>query len=324
MKSVQPKNMKWYNERLIIECLLQASAATKADIAEKTGMSITTVRTQLQALMQKKAVCTVGVPESIGGRPAEKYEIADNYAPFLFIDFGFWESTMIILSLTGKVLLEKLVSTAQLESEVVEVLKQFEDIFMIEIAVPGIPVRNGFLYGKTLEKKEHYSFPFLEQIEAHIAVEIINDLNLCAVNQIQKFPEIDHLVYLSFDSCVGMGIIIDRKLYTGHQFFAGEVGLLDYEGQVIDKWLSTGDIQKREEVICYVLELVSLVLSPQVVIVSEAKLPEKRIAATVGKVKNRIWSDQEILLTDANGKMNLSGVHYQATAIFLKKGWADQ
>lgn len=323
MKSVQPKNMKKYNERLLIEFLLSCSNATKAEISEKTGMSITTVRTQLQALMDKEAVCTMGEPESIGGRPAEKYALSSSYAPFLFIDFGFAKSTVIVQSLSGKKLVEQVLRTEQIEAVIIALLDQFSQIELIEIAVPGIPVEQGFLYGENLDEKKTYHFDFLSQVSETISVEVINDLNLCAFGQLQKYPAVEHLVYLSFGDCVGTGIIIDRKLYTGYQAFAGEIGLLNYEGHVIDEWLRTSDDNQREAVIRYVLELVSLLLSPQMIIVSECRLSEKAIEMVSEEVNKRIWSEQQIVLTKEAEGDRLSGAYRQAVNNFMEKGWTE-
>lgn len=324
MKSVQPKNMKKYNERLIIEYLLQTSTATKAEISEKTGMSITTVRTQLQALMNKEAVCTVGVPESIGGRPAEKYALTGSFAPFIYIDFGFESSKITVLSLTGESLVDETKPSIQLEETIFDLLNQYPQIELIELSVPGIPIEQGFIYGENLEQKKSYSFDFLMRIDTAISVEIFNDLNLCAFGQLQKYPTVEHLVYLSFSGCAGTGIIIDRKLYTGYQAFAGELGLLSYQGRVIDEWLSDSNDQKREEVIRYVLELISLTLSPQLIVISETQLSERQLSPVIEEVKERIWSDQEIVSIGAEEVHGKLGAHRQAIDHFMKKGWSEE
>lgn len=323
MKSVQPKNMKWHNERLIIEYLLKKSVAAKSEIAEATGMSVTTVRTQLKSLIERKAVCTFGDPESLGGRPAEKYTLTDSFAPILYVAFGFEKTELTILSMTGKLLLEKTIPTELLDEEVAALLSNKPQIDLVEISVPGIPIKKGFLYGENLEEGNSYSFGFLDDLPSNISIEILNDLNLCAIGELKNYPEVNHLVYLSFSGCAGTGIIIDRKLYTGHQAFAGELGMLSYEDKLIDEWLNSPDEKERSKVIQFVLELISLTLSPEVLVFSESKLPQEKILQIVSNLQNKLWAEPKIVFKDSKKQNGLSGAHHQAIDLFLKKGWEE-
>ncbi|MGC6770413.1 ROK family protein [Enterococcus sp. LJL128] len=322
MKGVKPQNMKSYNERRIIEFLLRVKSATKPEIAEAAGISVTTVRNQLIDLIQEKSVESFGDPESIGGRPAEKYCLSSRFAPFLYIEFGFQNCRCILFSLTGKQLLTRTIEPNQLETTLMEILKKEQQIDYIVLTVPGIPVANGFIYGENLEQRQQYTFDFLSKFPSKINVEILNDLNLSAFGQAASNNLIKNLVYLSFNSCVGTGIVIDGKVYKGYQQFAGEIGMLSNGEKNIDECLASADIIERKKIINYLLELVALLISPEMIVINDEVIQEKELIAGIKEVQKKLWTKPMILLNPPIEESNYAGAIQLAIDNFLAKGWA--
>lgn len=81
----------------------------------------------------------------------------------------------------------------------------------------------------------------------HIPIRITNDANVFAMGEkfFGKGSTYKNLVGVTLGSGLGTGIIIDNKLYSGAYSSAGEIGLIPYNGKILEDYCS-GKFFQRE------------------------------------------------------------------------------
>ncbi|MDQ0196429.1 ROK family protein [Paenibacillus wynnii] len=209
--------------------------ATKKQIAETTGLSIVTVGTMLQHLVQQNEVLEAGLTSSSGGRPAQQYIYNVDYALALIL-FPFEKNGLILIHHTVVNLSGHCVHEAEMKVEMID-LATFEKIIdPLLIAYPSIQALGFGLPGAEYDGKmivsdyeallgisltEH----FRNRYQKPVVME--NDVNAAVIgfcNRTQAAPD-SAIVYLYFPERFppGAGLYINGKLYKGKRSFAGEV-----------------------------------------------------------------------------------------------------
>ena len=73
--SGKPELMKQMNMTLLYRALLSLGSATRVELADKTRISLTTVRALLEKLLQRGEVIGTEWEASSGGRRAQRYSL---------------------------------------------------------------------------------------------------------------------------------------------------------------------------------------------------------------------------------------------------------
>ena len=237
---INHKAIKNYNRRKIINLLSVRRELTRQAISLKTGISIPTVASNIQELIDEGLVEEAGTAESTGGRKA----VIVRYLPDARVSFG-----VEITRTKVRILLSNLDLEIRFESELVmepfgridEVMNRTsEEIERILLSL-GIPAEKvlgvGFsLPGTVNQKKMTLELapnmgmkdilfkPFEEAF--HYPIYIENEANSGALAELKlgKAAKSGELVYVSVGGGIGTGLIINGKLYKGKNQRAGEFG----------------------------------------------------------------------------------------------------
>ena len=130
--------------------------------------------------------------------------------------------------------------------EVLHDLYQFIDPFYktgikaIGIGVPGL-VSNGYVFD-VINIPAWKEIPLRSLLEEHyqLPVAVNNDANCFALGEFYfgKGKNADSMIGLTIGTGLGSGIIIHKKLYTGHNGGAGEFGMMEYRDQCYEYYAS--------------------------------------------------------------------------------------
>lgn len=118
-----------------------------------------------------------------------------------------------------------------------------KDTEKIGIGVPSVvDVKKGIVYDtqNIPSWKEVHLKEYLEDV-FKVPVAINNDANCYAMGVYAKYPAEDKpesLVVVTLGTGVGVGIVIDGKLYSGANCGAGEVGCLPYRDSILEDYCS--------------------------------------------------------------------------------------
>ena len=232
--------IKQVNTGTLLKHIRDQGPISRAELVKTTKLSPTTVSVIVEELLQEGLVTEVGMGESSGGRRPILLEFQPKARLAVGVDIGVRKSTVAILDLLGNTLLSQSyvpnLENKQLFmqdiihhiSEILQASKSLEqDILGIGVATPGLLDREkkNIVYSSSLGFTD---VPLYEALEQHFSlpIRIDNDMNAAALGEkvMGAGRNISHLIYVSVETGIGAGIIIDDRIYDGATGGAGEFG----------------------------------------------------------------------------------------------------
>lgn len=274
MKPYVSSHLKDMNRRNVFELLCKMEETSKAELSHITGISPPTVMKIIQFLAEKELVTELGKGEAALGRKPQMLRLNKNR--YYFIG-AIHEGDFLRVGLSNLknelVALKKIKVHADFKQTMEETLFQvinellveneiyLSDVLGIGLGLPGIydveqeKILTAPLIGIPGEMEIG---PILRKIENyyHKSVSVDNDLNMDVLGEfldLELTPEND-LLYLSFGTGIGSGVILNGKLRRGKHYMCGEVGYMTFlDDYVADSggagWLESkinlGAIQKK-------------------------------------------------------------------------------
>lgn len=243
--------MRALNQRLVLDRLRDHGEATRPEIAAQAGLSKPTVGQALLDLEQHGLVRAIGRRADRPGRAAVIYRTAPDAGYIVGVDVGRRVVHVAVADLHGTVvarveqpnrarsgtMLLRIVGES-VDRAVREAGLAPTDIVVTVLGTPGVPDavagtvhRAPNLPGWERRGLLHELFTLLGANGSTVIVE--NDANLCAVGEHAQgaAQDIDVVVCLTVGTGIGMGILINGRLFRGAHGAAGEIADLPY-GQV--------------------------------------------------------------------------------------------
>jgi len=135
-------------------------------------------------------------------------------------------------------------SVEEVLNDIYQVVDQLisEDIDAIGIGVPSVvDVEQGIVYD-VLYIPSWVEVPLKKHMEAryHVPVFVNNDANCFAVGEhyFGKGKGVDSMIGMTLGTGLGAGVIVNNKLYAGHNCGAGEFGLFNYKDNILEYYAS--------------------------------------------------------------------------------------
>ncbi|MBZ4666904.1 MAG: hypothetical protein PWP07_144 [Epulopiscium sp.] len=238
--SVDQEIIKDSNRKRILQLLSKKREATKQEIAKELEISIPTVTTNINALIEEGILEEAGVAESTGGRKPVIVRFLPNSRYSFGVDFSLYFVRVALTNLDSDIIYE---TTFKIEgfSNMNEVIRKIERITKDILREKKIPTEKvlgiGFsLPGTVNEEKmllemapnlkiKNISFKEFDHI-LEFPVYIENEANAAALAELSVgiAKQLRNLVYISITKGIGTGIVIQDYLYKGKNKRAGEFG----------------------------------------------------------------------------------------------------
>lgn len=267
--AAEPRLLKQANLSLMRRIMKTRDTVTRAELAEETQISPTTVRLLMREMLQDGELESVGYDPSSGGRKAERYRFrADRYCGAAVCMIGN-EAYGLLTDACGSVL-----ESRQLETEDVtlraavfsylDAQTHNKEIRVIGLGVPGIVEGGGYWQDSDFGDEMHkYELGDLIAERYGVPVVLENDVNAIILGfgrcYHHQYPlegeENTNMAYLHLEKgCVSAGFIAGGKIIRGCGNFAGELGLLPMEdGRTLSE--QVGDARKEQEYIRIVTQI---------------------------------------------------------------------
>jgi predicted NBD/HSP70 family sugar kinase len=231
------------NERAVYERIRQHGPVSRPQLAEATGLSKPTISLALADLERWKLVRAVGHRSGNTGRAAVLYEIRPEAGYVIAIDVGRAWIRLALANLAGDVLARRTEpsqagSARQLVAQIskraralaAEVGVAYQKITFTVIGSPGfVDPRSGTI--QLAPNLAGWGHPgVLESLRAELGAKfaVENDVKLATLGE-QAHGQgkgIANFAFVSIGTGIGMGIVIDGRLYRGSRGAAGEIGYL--------------------------------------------------------------------------------------------------
>ena len=238
-----PPLLRRMNQRLLLDRLFAHGAAIRPQLARETGLSLPTVIAALRDLEDAGLVRPAGRQLLEHGRPAAAYEANPAAGRVLGVDVGREKLRVLVADLAGEPLgppleVRNRARTAdalvdQVESVVAQAAEavgiKAADVTHTVIGSPGVldPGRGRIRYASNLPgwQRPGLAETLAERLGAALTID--NDANLAALGEhaYGAARGLDNFAYLQLGTGVGLGLVLDGRLYRGRGA-AGEIGFL--------------------------------------------------------------------------------------------------
>jgi predicted NBD/HSP70 family sugar kinase len=246
--AVAPSLLREMNQRLLLDLLFRSGPATRPQLAREAGLSQPTVFAALSDLDKAGLVRPAGRPEVSSGRPAVLYEANPAAGSVVGVDIGRNWLHLVLADLAGEELARLDVrNTARTSMKLVEQVSRavqkltagaglaVEDVTHTVVGSPGVldAPRGRVRYAGNLPGWQRPGLAEALEGKLGASLTIDNDANLAALGEYTfgSARQAQQFAYLHIGTGVGLGLVIDGKLYRGFNGSAGEVGYLPILGE---------------------------------------------------------------------------------------------
>jgi predicted NBD/HSP70 family sugar kinase len=225
----------------MLQLIRGGEGATRADLAELTGLARSTIAQRLEQLLAQDLLRQAGESESTGGRPPMLFAFNEDAGVVLAADLGATHSRLALTNLGGRVLAEERgdIAIAAGPAEVLDwVDERFHallrkagrddgEVHGIGIGVPG-PVEHATGRPRNppiMPGWDGYPVPerFADRYQVPVLVD--NDVNIMALGEHwTHWPDTDHLLFIKVGTGIGCGIVVDGRIHRGADGAAGDIG----------------------------------------------------------------------------------------------------
>ncbi|MFB9904926.1 ROK family transcriptional regulator [Allokutzneria oryzae] len=237
--------MRTLNQRAVLDRLRHVGPATRPQIAKDTGLSKPTVGQALLGLEEAGLVRAAGRTSAGPGRSAVVYEADPTAGHVLVVDIGRQRLRLAAVDLTGAVVARRdernrcrsassLVRTVrQLAEELLDGAGlSLDSVITKVVGSPGVPDSGNRALQHAPNLPGWGRKGLLDELEAELGAGLMveNDANLAALGEREQGAArgANSFVLITVGTGLGMGIVVDGKLFRGAHGAAGEIGYLPY------------------------------------------------------------------------------------------------
>ena len=242
MIEVSHSKIKETNRKKIISLLLEKNEITKLDISRMLDISITTVSTNITELKNEGIVEDVRSLESTGGRKAIAIKLNENCRYSIGIALTVNHIKISLVNLKRNVVenirvrhddgIENIIA---LVNENISMIMEKYNISSDNLLGIGISLQGTVDFNAGIVKYSYLlgikDFNLRERFEyLNVPIYVDNEANLSAYYEfLNRKGMLKNLLYISITDGLGLGIIINGKIYRGDNNSSGEMGHMKIE-----------------------------------------------------------------------------------------------
>lgn len=238
-------DLKERSHRKVFSLIRAQGQVSGALLSKQTEMQPSSLVYILRHLKDKNLIRVSGFGTSTqkGGKRPVLWEVNPDYGLIMGLEVMRHAIRAVLVNLAGEVLMkvEKEFTPGRTEKNISRIINTIQEIITecndapekllyISLAIPGIvdPTTQNVVYSFGL-KMEDYDLRGRISEEFDIPVGIINDANAGALGE-QWFNQegniINNILYIMYNPLVGgmgLGVVVNQKIYTGSNGIAGEI-----------------------------------------------------------------------------------------------------
>ena len=235
-------------ESQILTLLSCRDGATIPQIADALGISIGTATKYVGLLLEENALEDCGKTESVTGRRPHRYSLRANTGWFLGLEVNDRYVNVGLMDFQGNLREKRIVEGFSLESKgafgrlcnilqraIAVAQESGYPIMGVCLAIPGrIDERTGESYTYFYEPGKALALRLQEQLK--LPISLLNDTRAMTCGEYIKGAGVgtQDMLLINVNWGLGMGIVMEGKLYSGKSGYAGELGhVYGFDNQII-------------------------------------------------------------------------------------------
>ena len=237
-KVLRPRQVRGANRAVVLDLLRQHERLSRVDIARRSGLSEGTVSRIIAELMRRHLVAEDGAESSTGGRPATRLQLEESRVA-VGVDIQNWETRFSIGTMKGRILESERFQTPSSPDRTMDLIAQQFAAYRKRFGkdcVEGLGISTrGIVNSDTgvveLGNDPNWvRVPVKEHLQSVLQAPVFVENNVRAAALAEYTygdPEIQRrhcLLFVAVDDGVGIGTVLDGKVYHGPRMAAGEFG----------------------------------------------------------------------------------------------------
>lgn len=278
--TARPQLLKQLNLSFIRKSIKNRGSATRAEIAQDTKISSTTIRSLLNELLENQELESIGYDQSSGGRKAERYRFQPERYCCVAICISGNQLHTLLINIYGKIIETHIyhVTDDNYEQIIFPFLDELvtkREIKAIGLGVPGI-VEGRNYWKKHLDQDNLFKINIGDHLFSRYGIPVLleNDIKAIALGFAQCYqkefpdtkPEDVNMAFVYFDTAsISAGFITEGRIIRGFHDFSGELGLIPMEQyQLLDASLAEPmDDNQYSHLVTQVLSWICAILNPE-------------------------------------------------------------
>lgn len=237
MNTSNSQSVKIDNMKLVVERLIELRESSRIELARLTTLNKATISSIINELVEKEIVIETDKNIKTSGRSAKVVALNKNAGRIISIELLTDSLYGVVTNLYGQILYElrKDVPDPEFNPYLAILLQAIDElrantkdstygVIGIGIGVYGILSKQKRIKFATFTSWKDIDLKQIIEDYTGIETYVENEANISALGEHVISPQTDNLVSLNIGIGVGMGIIIDNRLYTGENGYAGEIG----------------------------------------------------------------------------------------------------
>ena len=249
LKEIEKGTKSAQSKRRIIAYHMKHGNATIPDLAKRLGLSIPTVSKLVDELTDTGLIKEGGKTETGSGRHPNTYGLNPDPCYFVGVDIKNGSLSLGLMDFGGKVIEKQLdidfesCNSVDNLSQLCDIINRFINsrsvdrsaILAVNVNISGrVNPMMGYSYSRYNFEEMPLSEVLSEKLGLRVCIE--NDTRAMTYGEYiyGDCSKIDNLIFLNLSWGIGLGIIIDGKIYYGKSGFAGEIGhMVTYDNEII-------------------------------------------------------------------------------------------
>lgn len=223
------------NSNLVLSMIINEGPISRAAISQKLGLTKATISTIVQALIDKDYVRELGSDNTSRGRKPILLKFQQNCGNVISIDLEVDSIRIMVSDLFGEncklLQYQNYYDKESIVSYLIDYIREIiEQLPKTTYGVVGISLGiHGVVHDNRIMFAPYYSYEdidFKSELEKvfHIPVFLNNEANLSVIGEKTFCYHYANIAGISVHSGVGLGVILDGKLFTGFNGNVGEIG----------------------------------------------------------------------------------------------------